>query len=168
MIYHPQFVYRTPKGFRDVEFEVFYDLTTLAALAPAPGSKSPVYDLPLNMDPDAEFRWRGVKTDHLLSLNVGLRFRDPYGNYLSDDFVPVWLAFIPPSLTAFTGGQSCIHEPEIVCPASSVVLLDVCSYDTVTWSSGGLGSILLTGVKRYADTCCECGEICEPAGVSRG
>ena len=168
MIYRPQFAYRTPKGFRDVEFEHFYDSTTLAALAPVSGSVSPVYSIPLNIDPDAEFRWRGVKIDHLFSLNVGLRFRDPYGNYLSDDFVPVWLAFIPPSLTIYTGGQSCIHEPEIVCPASSVVLLDVCSYDTVPWSSRGLLSILLTGVKRYVDTCCECGEICAPAGGSRG
>jgi hypothetical protein len=151
-----------------VEFEHFFDFTTLAALAPASGSASPVYSLPLNIDPDAEFHWRGVKVDHLLSLNVGIRFRDTLGNYLSDDFVPVWLAFISPSLTAYTGAQSCIHEPEIVCPASSVILLDVCSYDTVPWSSGGLDSILLTGVKRYSNTSCECGEVCQAAGVSHG
>jgi hypothetical protein len=154
MIYRPQFAFPTPEGFRDQEFEHYYDYTTLPALAGVGPAK--LYDIPLTIDPDAEFRWRGVKFDHTTLANYGVRFRDTHLNYLSDDFVPSYLAFIGPSTDARSGGQGVDAEPELICPASGEVTLDICSYDTTPWQSGGPGNVTLCGVKRYDLLTCGC------------
>jgi hypothetical protein len=158
VIYRPQFAFPTPDGCRDQEAELFYDTQSNPGLAVAPGDPAKIYNIPLTIDPDAEFLWRGVKFDHVKNANIGVRFRDPYGRYMSDDFVPIWLCHISPSNTLTMGGQACIHEPEIVCPAASVVMVDFCSYDTTPWTSGGPSPVMLCGVKRYKlDAGCDCG-----------
>jgi hypothetical protein len=156
MIYRPQFAYPTPEGFRDQEFEHYYDSTVLPALNPTTAFPATLFDIPLTIDPDAKFMWRGVKFDHATISNFGVRFRDTRLNYLSDDFVPVWLAFIPPSLTALSGGQGVTHEPEVICPKAGVVMIDIKSYDTVPWTTGGPQNVTLCGVKRYSLADCGC------------
>ncbi len=152
MIYRPQFAYPTPDGFRDQDSDQFFDSVAVPQLAA--GGANPIYSIPLTLDPDAEFRWRGVKFDHVDAANIGVRFRDPWNNYLSDDFIPIWLAFISPSSDELTGGQCCVFEPEIICPAKSVVFVDFISYDTVPWLSGGPSPIVLCGVKRFPISGC--------------
>lgn len=149
MIYRAQFAFPTPPGFQDVESEQFFDFQSNPGLSQSPPNPSPIYNIPLTLDPDAEFRWRGVKFDHTNNANIGFRFRDPYGNYMASDFVPVWLLFISPSNTLTTGGPCNILEPEVICPKNSVIMLDVISYDATPWTSGGPSPICLYGVKRY-------------------
>jgi hypothetical protein len=174
LIYRPQFAYPTPPGFRDQEFQFFYDSSILPQLDPQIGDPNPILSLPLTVDPDAPFYWRGVKINNPLLGNYGLRFRDPFGNYLacsalngnnsptptSDDFVPAWLAYVIPSPSSLAGGMPCIHEPEICCPAKSVVFVDLFSFDSVPWTTGGPKGIFLCGVKRYDERACGCNEEC--------
>ena len=156
MIYRPQFAYPTPDGFRDQETEQFFDSQAFGLLNPQVGDPPIIYDIPLTLDPDADFRWRGEKFDHATLSNFGVRFRDCHLNYLSDDFIPVWLVFIGPSLSARGGGQGITHEPEILCPATGVVMMDIKSFDTVPWTTGGPGNVTLCGVKRYNLQNCGC------------
>jgi hypothetical protein len=174
LIYRPEFAYSTPPGFRDQEFEHFYDTTSTPGFNPATGTQS-VLNIPLNIDTDAEFRWRGIRlkftdSDEDLSgiANIGLRWRTPEGAYLSPSsdtspfgFVPVYLAYITPKNdNNVNGGMSCIIEPEIICPAASVVWLDMFSFDLGV--SGYLQFLWLTGVKRFSDEkSCGCAEVCD-------
>ncbi len=86
--------------------------------------------------------------------NFGIRLRDPFGNFFCPDdaFVPVWLrAYQPQDAAELGGGPGCLFEPETECPPQSIVYLDIYSFDTVPWSSGGPGRVWLTGVKRWKE-----------------
>jgi len=130
--------------------------------------------LPLTLDPDAPFEWRGVKINNPTIGNYGLRFKDPYGNYLAasalngnnspvptaNDFVPAWLAFVIPAPSALAGGPACIFEPQVICPKKGVIFLDIMSFDATPWTTGGPLGIFLCGIKRYDERGCDCNEEC--------
>lgn len=124
MPYRPQFAYPIVQG--DQDFDHYYDPNNVPALEVVVNAPS-VLQVSLNLDPDAPFIWRGIKipmAEALFGLEV--RFRDPNtGRALSDDFIPAWLFAVPPSSSAFDGGQSCILENEIECPSAGVVQVDL-------------------------------------------
>lgn len=173
-MYRAQFAYPTPDGFTDTDFEHYFDQTTVPALAPGVGAPDQIYNIPLPLDPDAPFYWRGLKIPNLNGvagpLNIGLRFRSsPGGRQLSgaadagnttaaNDFVPIWLLGLTPcNDDALTGGQCCVLESEIPCPAAGTVIVEQSS---LTPGAGyQVGTVILAGVKRYANDAC-CGETC--------
>ena len=126
MPYRPQFAYLTPPGAEDQDFDHYYDSGNTPGLNIPPGNM-PISSIPLNIDPDADFLWRGLKIPMgggLLPLFV--RFRDPNtGRYLQDDFVPAWNFAVNPASNGLNGGQSCVQESEIRCPRAGTVLLDI-------------------------------------------
>lgn len=161
-LYRPQFAYPTPDGFTDVDFDHYFDQHSVPPLALGPGAPDQIYNISLPLDPDAPFHWRGIKIPNLNGatgpLNIGLRFRSPDGRYLSDDFVPIWLwGLTPCNGDALTGGQCCILESELICPAASVIFVDQSSL--VPGAGYQVGTIILTGIKRFRNDQC-CGEAC--------
>src|ERR1035441_3040572 len=93
MAYRPHFAYKTPAGYVDERAEFPFDYRNL------PLSATPAYltyrtNIPLRLDQDAEFRWRGISWEYpdpglFYSGQIAIRLRDCYGNYLSNDFIPI-------------------------------------------------------------------------------
>ncbi len=163
-LYKPQYQFPTPAGFRDMDFDHYYDSQVLPQLVRIPGDQNPTLNIPFKLDPDAPFLWRGFKffsfEPELVSAdnwpNYGVRFKDPYGNPLCppDQFVPVWLFGMPPQDYPIEGsGPPCLLPggEEIYCPASGVIYMDIFSYDTTPWTRGGPNMVQLAGVKRYPE-----------------
>ena len=126
MTWRPQFPYPPPpEGWEDVEFEYWFDLSSLPALQSvlAPGEE--ILNIVLQLQRDAEFRWRGVQVSNPGSF-FGLRFRTPDGVYLEDDYAPMEnFSGFPGAVAGIPGGEPLALEPEVVCPAGSTSLLDV-------------------------------------------
>lgn len=126
MSYRPQFAYAlAPDGWEDQEFEYFFD--TLNALPPliAPGQE--FQNIVLQLHRDADFHWRAVQTSRLGGgAGLGLRFRTPDGSRIEDAYVPAWnLSGYPGAAAGIPGGTPVPLQDEIVCPAGSVILLDI-------------------------------------------
>jgi hypothetical protein len=123
--YRPQFAYpAAPEGWEDQEFEYWFDLSNLPAfqIALLPGQEIP--NIVLQLQRDAEFRWRAVQVSNPGSF-LGLRFRTPDGVYLQDDYAPMEnFSGFPGAVAGIPGGEPVALEPEIVCPAGSAILLD--------------------------------------------
>ena len=126
MSYRPQFAYpAAPEGWEDQEFEYWFDLSNLPAfqIALLPGQEIP--NIVLQLQRDAEFRWRAVQVSNPGSF-LGLRFRTPDGVYLQDDYAPMEnFSGFPGAVAGIPGGEPLALEPEIVCPAGATLLLDV-------------------------------------------
>lgn len=123
-MYRPEFAYETPAGFEDEPFEHFFDKNNAPALAGPFTSGQQVLDIPLRLDTDADFFWRAIKIT-AASQKFFIRFRDPFGNLLSD-YIPA--ANYIPSPTRFEaplGSAPVPLEPEIPCPAGSIVFVDI-------------------------------------------
>lgn len=120
----PQFVYPTPDGFQDQDFVHYYDQLSEALLSSALSLSvgSEIVGIPLTLQNDAPFLWRGVKVNG--PTNFGIRFRDQAGNYLSEDYVPLPLGYAP-DLQAILGVPPVVLEPEIPCHPGGVVWVDV-------------------------------------------
>lgn len=123
-MYRPQFTYPTPSEFDDKDFVAYFDQTNTtqlnAALSLAAGAT--IIGIPLVLQSDAPFFWRGIKING--PSNFGVRFRDPYGNYMSSDYLPLPLDYEPQE-PAVIGSNPVVLEPQVRCPAGSVILVDV-------------------------------------------
>lgn len=155
----PQFVAPTPEGYRDVDFDHFYDSLPssgplyLPQLNPTIGDPSPILNIPLRIDADAPFILRSMAFERSALLNFSVRLRDPFGNFLmpDDQFIPSWLFFTPSNADPNGGGCAPLPviDPEIYCPPQSVIYLDIATLSTSTWAGGSPGRLILRGVKRY-------------------
>ena len=118
MAFRPQFVYPHVEGTRDEEFVYFFDRTNVPNLAQPilPGKTAP--NIPLPLDPDAEFHLRGIAIYDPSGL-AGFQLRDQWGNYLTDSFISVDLAM------QASGTDAPPLEPEIVCQPGAVLQLDL-------------------------------------------
>jgi len=170
-MYRPQFAYPTPDGFTDQDCDQYFDGNN-APLLNLSGGPDLVSNIPLQLDKDADFLWRGIKIPNLrgIVLNLGIQLRGPDGRYLSPSsqlifppgnttvFIPVWLwAWQSSQYDGLTGGPGCIIEPEIYCQKGSVIMLD---YQNLTRGGGSIDfAVVLTGVKRWPKSLC-CGETC--------
>lgn len=126
MIYRPQFPYPTPDGFQDEEFEYYFDSSILPALNTASLAIGQiVFNVPLVLQTDAPFFWRGLIVDNP-GAGLAIRFRGPDGTYLSDDFVPLgFYSPMPPAKHPPIGNAPTIVDFEIPCEKGSVVYLDI-------------------------------------------
>lgn len=121
MSYRPQYSYPPPPaGWVDEDFVYEFDSINTPALASPPQSK-----IPLVLQPDAEFHIRGMQ----ISGNTGnllVRFWSPNGYPLGAVPVECDRAY-----DSTVNGPSPIGrlpvtlEPEIVCPAGGLLLLDL-------------------------------------------
>jgi hypothetical protein len=161
MSWRPQFVFSTPPGYRDEEFIYYFDRTNTPSLA-----AGATQDIGLTLQQDQPFVWRAweIQNGAAATFNAftgvldGVRWKDPYGNYLSFGFVPTALytrassglpflatGGLTPS-APFTQGLVVPIEPEIFCPAGAVITLY--ANPSVALATQGW-QVALYGVKRF-------------------
>ena len=123
-MYRPQFPFATPPEYQDKDFVHYFDQANTTQLNNALSLAAGAYILgiPLQLQADAPFTLRGIKING--PANFAVRFRDPYGNYLSDDWIPIPLEYGPEETTVY-GSNEVDFEPQVKCPAGTQVLLDI-------------------------------------------
>jgi hypothetical protein len=123
-MYRPQFPYAIPPEFRDKDLTHYFDQNTTTqlnnALSLAAGAT--LLQIPLQLETSAPFWWRGIKVNG--PSNFAVRFKDPFGNYLSDDWVPLPIDYAPNEPAVF-GSNPVDWEPAIECLPGSIVFVDV-------------------------------------------
>jgi hypothetical protein len=113
-----------PEGWRDEEFEYSFDLSSNPAFQTVLTPGQQILDMVLQIERDAEFRWRAIQVSNPGSL-LGLRFRTPDGTYMSDGYVPMEnFSGFPGAQGGIPGGMPVALESEIVCPPGCTILLD--------------------------------------------
>jgi hypothetical protein len=143
-LYRSQFAVRPDRRFREETFHYTFDKTTVAALGVPITAGAVVNDIYLPFQPDAEFILRGIKVS--TGSNLYLWLKDPFGNYLSQTYVPLSL-YLEGAGAAIATGRVCIPvEPEIICPAGGNFVAYLANPST-----GPLEPPAFTffGVKRY-------------------
>jgi hypothetical protein len=123
MSYRPQFPYPTPEGYIDEEFTQYFDQFSVPALGTALAPAESVFGIPLHLEPGIEYRIRAVEVSAAAEDPLGIRFTDPWGNHLSDGFVPV--ASYNGNQGSQPGGIPVALESEIVCPPGGIVTVDL-------------------------------------------
>ena len=145
-LYRPQYAFETPRGFRDETFHYSFDKSTVAALGVSIAAGALVNDIILQLQNDAEFVCRAIKV-HLAAAgsNLDLWLKDPFGNYLSQTYIPINRAYRGAGI-GVVGRLPVIIEPEIICPAGGMWTAYL--YNPTT---GALmpPAFTLFGVKRY-------------------
>lgn len=147
MSYRPQRAMLTPPGYRDEEF--IYPILGSQIGSIAAGLE--VTNIPLPMDRDYPYFWTGVAYSSNVASSIGLRFRDAYGTYLSDDYCSSTLYLYPANdgaAAAFGGGFIAVFEPPVICPAGSIPLVD---FKNLTATGGAAATPIdfeLRGFKR--------------------
>lgn len=114
-----------PEGYAWEEFEYSFDSTNTPALATQLATGQSLLNIPLALQSDAPFLWRGIQV-YFPQQFLGLRFRDAFGRFLSDDFVPSSAYSSFQSLNGSLPGIGIVLvEPGLECPKGSVILLDL-------------------------------------------
>ena len=141
----PQFAFRTPAGFRDEpRIQYFDDSNTpgLVGNGPSPGQFQGENEsgVPLIFDSDAPFWLRAIHLNQLPAMDpqypLLVKFKDPFGNYLSDDWVTA-LDYAP-----------LVFEPPIEVPAGGVFWIYFKNpAGNTLWAN--LPQISFLGLKRY-------------------
>lgn len=145
--YRPQYAYPpAPAGFRDEMFAFYFDSVGVPVLGQNIPVGATISNIPLQLDRDAPFIWRASS---VLSTQVGLgvQFQGPSGSLLSSGFAPV-LQLCFPSGALVPGFGLVAHEPEIECPVSGVVLLNLANLSAAPIVAP-ITKVLLMGVKRW-------------------
>lgn len=166
-MYRPQFAYQTPDGCKDVEFAYFFDGSNTPLLYQDISGKR-IDNIPLVMEQDAPFYWRGIKIGAQVSTsgpngsvggitnyavpNVSVKFQDCYQNNLSDNLIPATHYGFPMNPIQFfhsmLTGPPFLLDPEIYCPPGGYILLFL---RAPTLSGPTLLNVTLYGVKRFKD-----------------
>lgn len=151
-MYRPQFPYPpTPVGFEDRYFAHYFDSVTVPLLNNnSLASGAFVQNIGLQLQSDAPFFWRATQIKGLGGANpiVAVQVKDPYGNTLSSDYVPLDL-YVAPNLNAPVFGFCNIPmEGEVRCREGSVVWASI---KNQSGSAQDLTKvrIILAGVKRF-------------------
>jgi hypothetical protein len=124
MPYRPQYeTTPTPEGYEDEEFVYVFNPENTPALGVllSPGQSS--LNIPLQLQADgSEHIIRSIQIGNPQS-NLGVRFRDPFENYITEsgvgEFVPSFSFSIP------DGDNGSVLEPEIPCPPGAAILIDI-------------------------------------------
>jgi hypothetical protein len=150
-MYRPQFPYwLTPPAYEDHEFDHYFDSTNTPLLNNTSlAAAGIIQNIPLTLVSDFPFYARAIAVRGLNGVDpvVAVQFKDPFENYLSDDYVPLDL-YISPNATATQGGWlSVVIEPEIRCPRGGCFWLSV---KNQTSGSADITKVRVTisGVKR--------------------
>ena len=147
MRYRAQFPFRpAPKGFRDEDFFYYFDGNNTLALAQPIPALDAIRNIALPLHRDAPFIWRGTK---VLSDQpaLGVEFRTPDGELMSDDVQPLYQSFWPGGF-AIVGTVPVANEPGIECPLGAVIQLDLANLSAAPIVDQHT-AVLLMGVKRW-------------------
>lgn len=148
MSYFPQFAYPPPPpGINEDQFNYSFDATNTPGLvatipAAAGGLNGITREIPLQLQTDAVFMWRAVL---IATANLGIQFRTTFGRILSDDFVPVNLAY-QASGDPIAGGLFIPMEPELLCTPGGIITV---SFNNTTNAAIAPPKITMYGTKRY-------------------
>ena len=180
MSYRPQFAYATPPGCRDEDFVYFFDGSNVPLLNQSLYANSEIPYIPLPLDQDAPFYWRGWKCGirHLAVENVcppvvpsvtvsyqlpdfQLKLRDCYDNDLMDSMVDATECGFPQNPLSFLSGlltgPPVPLESEIYCPRGGVLQLFLRGGGTLGSPTDthdiqfNFVSLSFYGVKRYKE-----------------
>jgi hypothetical protein len=152
-LYRPQYAFETPRGFRDETFHYSFDKTNVAALGVLLPTLQLRNDIILQFQNDQEFVCRAIRVLGAVTeqgggtpvSNLYIWLKDPFGNYLSQTYVPI-SRYLTGAGAGIIGRLPVIIEPEIICPAGGMWAMYL--YNPTT---GSLlpPSITFFGVKRY-------------------
>lgn len=154
--YRPQWMNPTPKGFKDDTYTYFFDASNTPGLVTAVPAGGRRENIPLPLQAGAQFLWRGFTLIPTYGVLVGLlmRWKDPWGNYLSADYIPTWLCGYPSGSVSIIGGGTAQpmkiivpFDPEVICPPSSLITIDLKNEAATDISLVG---VTLYGVRRVA------------------
>jgi len=123
MSFRPQFPFPTPEGYQDEEFTQSFSSLTVAALSAALGLGEESTGIPLALEPNTAYLVRGIEVSTSSSDPIGVRFADPWGNFLSDGYVPA--GGYSGQQLAPVGACPVIFEGEISCPPGGIFTVDL-------------------------------------------
>jgi hypothetical protein len=152
-MYRAQFPYGpAPRGFTDEDFDHYFDFTTVALLNNTTlASGGIIQNINLSLQSDAPFIWRAIQVKGVNGADpvVSVQFKDPYNNYLSDDYIPFDLSFAPNGTAPQAGFLSIPLEPAIFCPPGATIWMSI---KNQTGGNADLTKVrvLLSGAKRRA------------------
>jgi len=144
-----QFPFPTPPDCVDEDFVYVFNSNNVAILGTSIAAAAEVRDIPLQLEPDAPFLWRGLSVE---SSNLMIRFKDPAGNFLSNGYAPINLYACPAGISAEQGQPVALEadagggQGAIFCPAGSII--QVFFYNNTVGSLTPT-PIQLVGVKRF-------------------
>lgn len=152
-MYRPQFVYAPPPpGYRDEDFDYYFDFTTVALLNNTTlASAAIIQNIPLTLQSDAAFLWKGIQVKGVNGADpvVAIQLKDAHSNYLSDDFVPLDLYAAPNSTSPQAGFLGIVWEPPIICPAGCTIWMNLKNQTNATQDITKV-RLMLNGAKRRA------------------
>lgn len=158
-MYRGQFAYSTPEGCRDEDFVYYFDGSNTPLLNQDFAVGLTVLNIPLPLQQDAPFYWRGFKVENRgagggpATPNLFCRFRDPYLNFLSEGMICAMNLGFAQNPFVFNGadytGTPVPLEPEIYCPAGGLIQLDIIA--PVTAGVTAFPLVTLYGVKRFKE-----------------
>lgn len=173
MSYRPQFAYATPPGCRDEDFVYFFDASNVPMLTNGISPGVEIDYIPLPLDQDAPFYWRGWKVDLLTVFgphgcpavytvthalpDFRIKLRDCYDNDLSSAMVNGSQSGYPQNPVVFLNqaltGPPVALEPERICPRGGVVQAFIRGGASLSAAAHHLNfvRISLFGVKRYKE-----------------
>ena len=164
--YRHQFVPApTPQGFHDVDFIAYFDKVSTPVLGITLQANAEQLDVPLQLENDADFVFRGIRVYLTLSEEIGagapprVQFKTPNGTPISSKFPA-----LPPRLDqayragGLNLGPTGVYElptvptdAEVLCPAGSAFLMNVYNPNAAPATLSGF--IAFFGVKRYPNGC---------------
>ena len=156
-MYRPQFPYSTERGIDDGDFDHYFDYLTVPLLNnSALATLGIIQNIPLTLQSDWPFYIRGIQVKGMNAADpvVSVRFKDCFGNALSDDFVPLDLAYAPDGTGLYF--TNIVMEPELRCPQGGVLLMDLRNQ---TSGNADLTKVRVTlsGMKRRPFRAVRCG-----------
>lgn len=121
MSYRPQFAYPPPPpGWKDEEFEYYFDVNNVPALAIIPSNL-----IPLPLQQDAEYFIRGIQVSGN-TQNLVVRLWTPDGMQLSQTLIEVDRAYSGTlNGSAPVGRLPVPLEPEVPCPSGGTLFIDL-------------------------------------------
>src|ERR1035437_8803161 len=123
----PQYFNSTPSGFRDVPYvKPVTAGQNVSGLIPANGY---LLNYVIQLDNDAPQLFRSLFIEGIeqaQAAGIQMQLRDAFGVFLTDGYVPLHLFALGAGSTPPDGGsgRAKVFEPELFCPAGSVLIAD--------------------------------------------
>ena len=155
-MYRPQFPFGPEPGVDDGDFDHYFDYLTVPLLNnTALAASGIIQNINLQLQQDWPFDIYGiqVKAANAGDPVVEVLFKDCFGNSLSDDYVPLDLAYAPDGQGLYF--TNIVFEPKIPCPPGGVILMNL---KNQTSGSADLTKvrIVISGMKRRPYKAVQC------------
>ena len=147
MSYRPQSAYPPPPaGLNEDQFSYSFDSTNTPGLIANIAANNITRDIPLQLQTDAVFMLRSI---FISAANLSIQIRNTFGRILSDDFVPLNVAYQASGIATLggpAGGLFIPMEPELLCTPGGIFLLN---FQNTTNAGIAPPKITMYGAKRY-------------------